>query len=97
MPSHGHAALIPDASDPLACACLKGSADAHPAAQAWHPTEPPNRLRLIGLMHIGIDALRASFTSSEACLWHAVALAARRWSVAFLAAGRSSVFPLLHR
>ena len=30
------------------CACLQGSADAHPAAQAWRPTGPPNRLHLIG-------------------------------------------------
>jgi len=35
--------------------------------------------------HIAVFALRASVTLIKTCLWHAVALAARRWSVDHLA------------
>jgi len=44
-------------------------------------------------VHDAVFALRALSTPIKACLWHAAALAARRWSVAHLAVGRSSVFP----
>jgi len=67
-----------------------------PAAQAWRPSIPPNRRRLIGQRTVPMRAARL-FTSSQACPRHAGALAARPWVRRSPGRGRVSVFPLLHR
>lgn len=95
VPSRSHAALIPDASGPRACALRlpsRGLASANPRRAGLGA---PEVRRTGGACSAGAmprGALCALFTSSQACLRHAGALAARRlivapWSLTWPLAG----------
>src|SRR3569623_2533864 len=79
------------------CAGLQGAAFSPPRRAGLAPRKTAEQAVPDRPAHHTDCALRALLPSSQACLRHAKALAARRWFVASLAVGRSSVFPLLHR